>query len=65
MKLDLDGFGKGYAANPLQNISSILKGRNASTTLSAIAKNKGGMGFLSGKIGSSEATDIAIYLNAP
>ena len=54
-----------HGANPLQNISSILKGRNASTTLSAIANNKGGMGFLKSTIGASEATDIAIYLNAP
>ncbi len=54
-----------HGGNPAQNISKILRGRSASATLSAIAGNKGGMGYLSGKIGAKEASDIAAYLANP
>jgi hypothetical protein len=37
----------------------------ASTTLSAIASNKGGMGYLSGSIGATEASQIATYAASP
>ena len=54
-----------HGSDPTKNQSKILKGTSASTTLSAIASNKGGMGFLSGSIGSKEAQDIAAYLSNP
>jgi hypothetical protein len=43
------------------------KGASAATTLAAIAepKNKFGMGFLSGSIGSTEASQIATYAANP
>lgn len=40
-------------------------GANASATLRAIATNKGGMGMLSGTIGSQQAADIAAYAANP
>ena len=54
-----------HGGNPAQNISKVLKGTSASNTLSAIAGNKGGMGYLKGSIGASEANDIAAYLARP
>jgi hypothetical protein len=52
-----------HTSSPASNANDILKGRNASSTLSAIAQNKGGMAFLSGAISSTEANAIAAYLN--
>ncbi len=54
-----------HGSNPAKNTSKILKGTSASTTLKAIAENKGGMGYLKGSIGSKEASDIAAYLAHP
>jgi mono/diheme cytochrome c family protein len=42
--------------------ASYGKARNYAETLSAIARNKGGMGFLSATIQSTQANDIATYL---
>jgi mono/diheme cytochrome c family protein len=52
-----------HTSSPATNANGILKGRNASSTLGAIAQNKGGMAFLSGAISSTEATAIAAYLS--
>jgi mono/diheme cytochrome c family protein len=51
-----------HTSSPASNANGILKGRNASSTLSAIAQNKGGMAFLSGAISTTEATALAAYL---
>jgi mono/diheme cytochrome c family protein len=40
-------------------------GRSASSTLKAIASNKGGMGFLASTIGTQQAADIAAYAANP
>ncbi len=40
-------------------------GGSASKTLSAIASNKGGMGFLSTSIMQAEANNIAAYIAKP
>jgi mono/diheme cytochrome c family protein len=45
--------------------SNTGKGTNASKTLSAIAANTGGMGFLAGTIGATEASQIATYAANP
>jgi mono/diheme cytochrome c family protein len=54
-----------HGANPSNNQAKILNAKNASTTLSAIANNTGGMGFLKASIGSTEASNIAAYVSAP
>jgi hypothetical protein len=55
-----------HGANPSTNIDKVLKGANsASTILSAIRTNKGGMGILSSTIGATEAADLAAYLATP
>ena len=55
-----------HTANPSANVSKVLKGANsASTILSAISKNTGGMGFLSASVGATQAADLAAYLAAP
>jgi outer membrane biosynthesis protein TonB len=41
------------------------KGSSASNTLTAIRNNTGGMGFLSGSIGPTEASQIATYAGNP
>jgi hypothetical protein len=41
------------------------KGSNASKTLSAIANNTGGMGFLSGTVSATDANNIAAYAVNP
>jgi hypothetical protein len=40
-------------------------GKNPSKTLSAIAKNTGGMGYLTGTIGQAEASRIGTYTANP
>lgn len=42
--------------------ASYTSAKNYSSTLSAIARNKGGMGYLSASIQTSQANDIATYL---
>jgi len=55
-----------HGANPAQNISKVLRGANSSSTiLNAINSNTGGMGFLKGTIGATQAADIAAYLATP
>jgi mono/diheme cytochrome c family protein len=55
-----------HGANPAQNISKVLKGANSSSTiLNAITNNVGGMSFLKGTIGATQAADIAAYLATP
>jgi mono/diheme cytochrome c family protein len=43
--------------------ANIAAAKNSNNTLNAIASNKGGMGFLTTKITSSQADDIAAYLS--
>lgn len=40
----------------------MLSAKNSNQTLSAISRNKGGMGYLSGPIQAPQADDIAAYL---
>lgn len=54
-----------HGGNPAQNISQVLKGTSAGNTLNAIARDEGGMGYLSGTIGANEANHIAAYLAQP
>jgi mono/diheme cytochrome c family protein len=55
-----------HGVNPAQNISKVLKGANSSSTiLNAIANDVGGMSFLKGTIGATQAADIAAYLATP
>jgi mono/diheme cytochrome c family protein len=55
-----------HGANPAQNISKVLKGANSPSSITnAINSNAGGMGFLKGTIGASQAADIAAYLGNP
>ncbi len=55
-----------HGSNPSTNIDKVLKGANsASTILSAIAKNSGGMGYLSSTIEATQASDLAAYLATP
>lgn len=54
-----------HGGNPAQNISQVLKGTSAGNTLNAIARDEGGMGYLSGTIGAAQANDIAAYLAQP
>lgn len=54
-----------HGADPRLNISKIQRGASASTTLGAIASNKGGMGFLAGTIGQAEAEAIASWIANP
>ena len=60
-------IGKTLWANNCQSChgGSTGKGSNASSTLSAIRSNTGGMGFLSGSIGATEASQIAAYAANP
>ncbi len=46
-------------------VASTGKGSNASNTLTAIKNNVGNMGFLSGSIGPTEASQIATYAANP
>lgn len=43
--------------------ASIAAAKNSNNTLNAIVSNKGGMGFLTTKITSSQADDIAAYMS--
>jgi cytochrome c553 len=52
-----------HTSSPAQNVNSVLRGQSAAAILSAIARNKGGMGALAGAISSTEATAIASYLS--
>lgn len=55
-----------HTANPANNVSKILKGANSSSAiLSAISGNKGGMGYLSGSVNATVASDMAAYLATP
>ena len=60
-------IGKTLWANNCQSChgGSTGKGSSASNTLTAIRNNTGGMGFLSGSIGSTEASQIATYAANP
>jgi hypothetical protein len=51
--------------DPSKGSNGIGKASTASNTLSAIAGNRGGMGFLSATIGATEAANIAAYVTAP
>lgn len=52
-----------HTSSPATNANGILRGQNATNILSAIARNKGGMAFLSGTISSTEAGAVAAYLS--
>jgi len=55
-----------HTSTPANNVSKILKGANSSNAiLSAISGNKGGMGYLSGSVNATVASDIAAYLATP
>jgi hypothetical protein len=55
-----------HGVDPTKNQLNILKGANSASTISkAITGNVGGMGFLSGTIGSTEASNLAAYLASP
>lgn len=60
-------IGKTLWANNCQAChgGSTSKGSNSSNTLAAIRGNTGGMGFLSGSIGATEASQIATYAANP
>jgi hypothetical protein len=51
--------------DPRNGSNGISKAATASNTLNAIANNTGGMGFLSGTIGATEAANIAAFVKAP
>lgn len=51
--------------DPSKGSNKISAAATASNTLNAIAKNVGGMGFLSSTIGATEAANIAAYVKAP
>jgi hypothetical protein len=51
--------------DPSKGSNKIGNAATASNTLNAIAKNTGGMGFLSSTIGATEAANIAAYVKAP
>jgi len=52
-----------HGSNPLNNKSGILRASSAAATSSAIARNKGGMGYLS-SLTNSDLQDIADYINS-
>ena len=52
-----------HGANPLNNRDGILGAKNAAVTQSAIARNKGGMGYLT-SLSSTDLQDIADYINS-
>jgi hypothetical protein len=54
-----------HAGFPAAKVKGIEKGTNPSTILSAIAGNKGEMGFLSAYVNSVDAADIAAYIANP
>jgi hypothetical protein len=55
-----------HGANPANNQANILKGANSASAITkAITGNTGGMGFLSGTIGATEASNLAAYLANP
>jgi mono/diheme cytochrome c family protein len=55
-----------HGSNAAQNGNNVLRGANASAAiLNAISNNKGGMGYLSGTIGSQQASDLAAFLATP
>jgi mono/diheme cytochrome c family protein len=55
-----------HTANPVLNVSKVLKGANSpSTILNAIRNNIGGMSFLSGTISTQDANNLAAYLATP
>ena len=55
-----------HTSNPQANVSKVLNGANAPTTiLKAISNNTGGMGVLKTRIGTSQAADLAAYLATP
>jgi len=54
-----------HAGFPAAKVKGIEKGANPSTILSAIAGNKGEMGFLSAYVNSVDAADIAAYIANP
>jgi hypothetical protein len=54
-----------HGADPTKNQNKIQSATSASKTLSAIANNTGGMGYLSATIGATEAANIAAYVKAP
>jgi hypothetical protein len=54
-----------HAGFPAAKLRGIEKGTNPSTILSAIAGNKGDMGFLSAYVNSVDAADIAAYIANP
>jgi len=52
-----------HGSNPLNGIDGILDARDPNKTARAIARNKGGMGFLS-TLTSTDLQDIADYINS-
>jgi mono/diheme cytochrome c family protein len=54
-----------HGSNPLNNVDRILRGRDAATTLQAIATDKGGMGYLQSFITDAEHATIAAWLANP
>jgi trimeric autotransporter adhesin len=55
-----------HGANAAQNISNVLRGANSATTiLNAISANRGGMSFLNGTVGATQAADLAAFLATP
>jgi mono/diheme cytochrome c family protein len=54
-----------HGGDPTKNQNKIQNAASASKTLSAIAGNTGGMGFLSTTIKAAEAANIAAYIAAP
>jgi len=53
-----------HGSNPRNNYSSIMRGTNPQTTLNAINRDKGGMGYLS-NLTSSEISAIAAWISNP
>ncbi|MDQ7089397.1 MAG: hypothetical protein Q9M50_01960 [Methylococcales bacterium] len=53
-----------HGANPAFNQNGVLAARTPSATMSAISRNKGGMGFLSTVITADAANKISSYLNS-
>lgn len=53
-----------HDSNPLNNVDNILRGRDAEATKTAIARDKGGMGYLS-SLSDAEHLAIAQWISNP
>ncbi len=53
-----------HGSDPANNRNGIREGRNAGETREAIAKNKGGMGYLADQLSTSDIDAIAAYIRS-